>query len=290
MSEVLDDLGLLPALIDRSYPGAVGTALLLGLAVLLWGLAATVIRFAGLRTYLTDDGFVLRYGLLSLRDRRVSHQAVIGAELRRTLIEAALGRVRLTLLTRDSSAGLGTNLVLPSLPEDVVRRIILGPLGERVAVAQVWDATSRPRVVRLMAVAAAVVLVVPTLLGLVLFGLGLPLAAAAVVALVLLPVTASVGRAVGATVRVERAGAVVTLRTCFVDERCSSVWTSAVEARSSWTLLGRLTVSRVQVYAGGVRSIVAYARPQSPDKNTGRRLFPDPDMTDAPPAPEEVVT
>ncbi len=267
-SETLDSLGLLPDLTDRPLPLTVLGAAFAGLAVLGGGLAATVVRFAGLRTYLTDDAVVLRHGLLSLQERRIGYQAVVGVELRRSLIEAAFGRVRLTLLTRDSSAGLGTNLVLPSLPDDVVQRIVAGPLADRVPTAPEWMNGSRVAAVRRMTTCAAVALLVPTALAATLLHLATPVAAVVAAALVTLVLTVYIGRVAGTTVRVERAGAVVTARTDFHDQRRRSFRTAAVNASGSWSLFRR-TIFRVQVYAGGVRSIVALGRPPWSDQDYG---------------------
>lgn len=258
--EVLSAFGLLPGLRGGSAPATAAVAVAVALFVLVSGATATVLRYAGLSTYLTEEGLLLRHGLLSVKERHLDAEAVVGAELRRTLLEVALGRARLTLLTRDSNAGLGANLVLPSLPEDVVRRIVGGPLGERVAVGQVWEEGSRVDAARRMAAFAALVLTLPALLCLGLLAVGLPLLAVVPVAVAALLLTAYVGRVLRTTVRVERGGTVVAARTSSLDQRCTTVRRAAVEAATSWTLPGGGIVSRVQVYAGGARSLTTYGR------------------------------
>ena len=89
------------------------------------GVVATVLRFGGLETAVNDDAIVLRYGMLSTRERVIDNSAVVGVEIRRSPVEIALGRVRLSLITLDSAGGLGSNLVLPSLREKIAEKIIL---------------------------------------------------------------------------------------------------------------------------------------------------------------------
>ena len=121
----LEKVGLLPAVSQITAAGPVVVALAAAPCLAL-GALITVVRFAGLATTVREDAVVLSYGLFSTRERVVSASAVVGVELRRNLLEMALGRVRLSLITIDSAARLGSNLVLPSLREDVVARMLTG--------------------------------------------------------------------------------------------------------------------------------------------------------------------
>lgn len=90
-------------------------ALLVGLATMILGAIATVVRFAGLRTSRRGDDLFISFGLFSTRERLITSRAVAGIEVRQNLLEVLTGRARLSVLSRDSGARLGTNLVLPSL-------------------------------------------------------------------------------------------------------------------------------------------------------------------------------
>lgn len=95
------------------------------------GVLLTVFRYANFEVRRAGDGrLVISYGLLSTHVRSVSPQATIGVVLQRNIVETALGRVRLSLLTTDSAAQAGTNLVLPSLPRRSVERLLHEAFGE----------------------------------------------------------------------------------------------------------------------------------------------------------------
>lgn len=124
MLDGLDRLKVIPAVSQI----AVGSPFIVGSMIVLCTIAAgalaTVVQFAGLETAVDGGALVLRYGLFSTRERVVSADAIIGVEFRRNLLEIALGRVRLSLITTDSASRLGSNLVLPSLRQEAAARII----------------------------------------------------------------------------------------------------------------------------------------------------------------------
>lgn len=124
MLDGLDRLKVIPAVsqIAVDNPFIVGSIIVLCITAA--GALATVVQFAGLETAIDEGALVLRYGLFSTRERIVSADAIAGVEFRRNLLEIALGRVRLSLITTDSASRLGSNLVLPSLRQDAAARII----------------------------------------------------------------------------------------------------------------------------------------------------------------------
>lgn len=106
-------------------------ALVIAAGIVTLGLVLTVVRYASFEVRRApDDRLVISYGLLSTHERSIMPGAVIGVVLQRNLVETLLGRVRLSLLTTDSAAQLGTNLVLPSLPRRVVARLLREAFGE----------------------------------------------------------------------------------------------------------------------------------------------------------------
>ncbi|MEC5180502.1 PH domain-containing protein [Arthrobacter sp. CG_A4] len=105
-----------------SHPWA-GSLVLCG-AVLLGGSVAAVVKYHNFTVSSDPAGLSIRYGWLSTNQRDVRSSAVGGITARRNLIEMLLDRVRVALLTTDSDAQMGTNMVLPSLPRRQVRRIL----------------------------------------------------------------------------------------------------------------------------------------------------------------------
>lgn len=123
--EVLDQLGLWDSLAQTASASPRVLAAAIGALILVGGLALTLLRFGGFTVERdADDAVTIRYGLLSSRTRTIDPHATVGLIVQRNLIEMALGRARLSLLTADSAAQLGTNLVLPSLPRAVVLDIV----------------------------------------------------------------------------------------------------------------------------------------------------------------------
>lgn len=106
-------------------------ALVIAAGIVALGLVLTVVRYASFEVRREPDArLVISYGLLSTHTRSIAPGAVIGVVLQRNLVETLLGRVRLSVLTTDSAAQLGTNLVLPSLPRRAVARLLREAFGE----------------------------------------------------------------------------------------------------------------------------------------------------------------
>lgn len=117
--------------IGRWLPAPSGSWTLIVVAgVVATGLALTVVRYASFEVRRLPDGrLIISYGLLSTHTRSIAPGATIGVVAQRNIVETLLGRVRLSLLTTDSAAQLGTNLVLPSLPRRTVERLLREALG-----------------------------------------------------------------------------------------------------------------------------------------------------------------
>ena len=105
-----------------SHPWA-ASAVLCG-AVLLGGSVAAVVKYHGFTVSRDPTGLSIRYGWLSINQRDIRSSAVGGIRARRNLIEMLLDRVRIALLTTDSDAQMGTNLVFPSMPRRQVKQIL----------------------------------------------------------------------------------------------------------------------------------------------------------------------
>jgi uncharacterized membrane protein YdbT with pleckstrin-like domain len=117
--------------VDQQVAGWLGSLGLLPLAglavlaVLVLGVAQTIVRYHGF-TVTAAEGSALRlsYGLVRLRQRVIYPSAVMGLVIRRNWLELWTGRGSLSVLTLDSSARLGTNTVLPSVPWQVLCEVV----------------------------------------------------------------------------------------------------------------------------------------------------------------------
>jgi putative membrane protein len=105
--------------------GSWTTMVLLVLAVLGTGIAATVLKYHDFTVHALPDGRMrIRYGLFSTHQRLIYPSAVQGVVWQRNAVEQLTGRVRLSVLTLDSSSQLGGNLLLPSLPRALAVRLV----------------------------------------------------------------------------------------------------------------------------------------------------------------------
>ncbi|MFJ4029714.1 hypothetical protein ACIPWF_20240 [Paenarthrobacter sp. NPDC089989] len=93
-------------------------------AILCGGSVVALIRYRGFTVSADLTALSITYGWLSTQQREVKSSAVSGITARRNLIEMVLDRVRVALLTTDSDAQMGTNMVLPSLPRLQVGQIL----------------------------------------------------------------------------------------------------------------------------------------------------------------------
>ncbi len=187
----------------------------------------------------------------------VAADAIIGVELRRNLIEIALGRVRLTLITLDSATRLGSNLVLPSLRErDAVRvvatssflRVLHGTKfpGNRLSAFTTGTATL---LVLLPSAAACSYLAVRVL------DLRLVYAAPAFVVVVLLLYRA--GSTALARLRVDRDAGSVILTSAFVSHREVTLDMAYVHLITAVHFGARSVLVRLHYFAGMPRVLTA---------------------------------
>lgn len=125
--EIAEPLGLAQVLEDAFITGlgSLPTLVLIVLAILGTGVAATVLKYHDFTVHALADGRLrIRYGLFSTHQRIINPAAVQGVVWQRNAVEQLTGRVRLSVLTLDSSSQLGGNLVLPSLPQAMADRLV----------------------------------------------------------------------------------------------------------------------------------------------------------------------
>ena len=253
----LDTLGLTEAasgIIDFG-PLIVGSVLVLGLMAV--GAVATLMRFAGLETSRAADGVVLRYGAFSTRERVVPINAIAGIELRRSLLEIALGRVRLSLITTDSATRLGSNLVLPSLREEVAADIVSTSFSADVAHNADWSSRGwRPFATALLALTGTLIAAsVISLLLTVAFSLRVPLAIA--VFAVIIVALGWLGSAASARLHVSRGGALVAWSSRYISVRQRILDPASIHVLATRSVKGRPMLVRVHYYAGMPRALRA---------------------------------
>lgn len=255
--DVLDRLGWMDGAsrLTMASPLVVGPVVAVG--VLAAGAATMVLRFGGLETVQRHDAVVIRYGLLSTRERVVAADAIIGVELRRNLLELVLRRVRLTLITVDSATRLGSNLVLPSLRERDAARVVATPsfLGvvdsARLPVSRLSAVgTGAATLLVLLSSAAALTSLTVRVLDLRLVH-GVPVFVVVVLALY------KTGSTALARLRVDRDAGSVTLTTTFVSHREVTLHLAHVHLISAVHLRARPLLVRLHYYAGMPRVLTA---------------------------------
>lgn len=122
--DVADQLAIFDGVVKVvSAQPLAGAAVLCG-TVLLGGSVAALVKYHGFTVSSDSDGLSIRYGWFSTNQRDVRSSAVAGLTARRNLIEMVFDRVRVALVTTDSEAQMGTNMVLPSLPRKQVAQIL----------------------------------------------------------------------------------------------------------------------------------------------------------------------
>lgn len=161
LMELTDVLGLTERLESLLFSGLGSwpTALLIVALAVVVGLVATVVKFHGFTVLATPEGRLrIRYGLVSTHERVITPGAVQGVVWHRNAAEQLLGRARLSVLTLDSAAQLGGNLVLPSMPVERARAIVAEHLPEFAGTDRRLStglATPAVNLVSLLALAAA---------------------------------------------------------------------------------------------------------------------------------------
>lgn len=264
LAEGLDTVGLLDDLATSSVSpqiwGSLPTAVALGVGaaavVLIMGALSTAVRFAGLETFIDDDAVVLRHGLLSTRERTIPLAALVGVEVRRNPWEAALGRVRVSLVSVDSSQRLGTNLVLPSLRDEVARTLLAHtPLSRGVGAALEPEARRRALLWGVWGTILTLLVAGAAAAGLVTAG-ARPLVVVFVCVALLAGVHA-LGSALSGRLAHHQDAAAVSVSTMFVSHRHRALATSAVHLLSTFGLPRRTGLVQLHYYSGRSRRLVA---------------------------------
>ncbi|MFE4194713.1 PH domain-containing protein [Paenarthrobacter sp. NPDC056912] len=155
LSDIADQLAILDGVLDVSGSHPLVGGLMLCGAVLLGGSVVSLVKYHGFTVSGDSAGFSISYGWLSTNRRDVKSSAVGGITARRNLIEMLLDRVRVALLTTDSDAQMGTNMVLPSLPRRQVTQILEKSLPELQRPALLVS-SGRRSIARSLAIFAAV--------------------------------------------------------------------------------------------------------------------------------------
>lgn len=251
----LEPFGMGAVLEQATVAGPVVYVCGIGGAIVLLGFALTAIRYARFEVWRGADGRLsISYGLFSRHRRGIDPDAIVGIVLRRNLVETALGRVRLLLLTTDSTAQLGANLVLPSLPRRIVTRLI-GTAFSDYAGAELLSASrgTRPFVSGMacllsMAVACVAIWWAVT-------ARGWPLYVAALCALVLLIIMWRGTQLLCSRLTVSDNAHQVRLTRMHVVHEQRVLLTGCVHAVSTTHVLGRQLIARVSYYAGAPKEL-----------------------------------
>lgn len=260
----LNSLGLgkmIPAVLPSGSLGVALVSIFAALAIMAAGVAATVVRHFDLRTIDMGETLEIHQGLMSTQRRILDAKHVTGIELQRNLVEAVLGRSRLTALSLDTNLGLGTNLVLPSLRdalvEDIVDRTFDHRLGESA-----WAGIDRRRLVGRLVGTAAVAALVITAVTSSSMALGLPLGVSLGAALVAALLVRGAGRVLSGRLRATDSAAIVD--TVFLSHKRTVLALDSVHVVSSVELRRRIWLVTLHHYAGMARALRAVA--VSPDQ------------------------
>ncbi|MFD2793540.1 PH domain-containing protein [Promicromonospora vindobonensis] len=260
--EAIDTLGLAEGLggaTERFGIVWVGVVAVLGAMAL--GVVGTVVRFHGFRvTELRDGRLAIRYGLIEARERVVDPGAVVGVMVQRNILERLMGRARLSVVTRDASGGLGTNLIVPSVSlvvvDALVRRHLHSFLTERTYRAEGRGALARSggSTLALVAVPALVFWLMQAMVA-------TPVVWSAVVALVSFALLRALGMLLAAELHFDPVADVVVHTTLFSSERITTVAASSLHGVAAWQRPGRpahppLLVS-CHLYTGRARRLAA---------------------------------
>ena len=125
----MNELGLLPLFASsfREAPAVASVALVVTSALI--GCGVMVVRFHGFEVLKREGGLVMRFGLVGRREREVLASSIVGVCLRRNVIEMALDRVRVDVLSTDSAGRSTSSVVLPSLPRAGLPASLVESLG-----------------------------------------------------------------------------------------------------------------------------------------------------------------
>ena len=246
--EQLDNFGLLGILDALNGVGVAGLSTIVAIAIVGLGVAGSVVRFSRLQVRITGlGGIAVSYGLIETNDRVIDSAGVTGVVLQRNALEMILGRVRLGLLTTDTSQQFGSNLLLPSLPRNTVKTILDAGFRDRVPAETLASRRGHP--VRSI-IAFSAVTSVAAGAGWWMHGLGMPLGLAAVGALALWAIIATSARPFVTTLRYDVDAQHVALRTSFIKERDVYLDSLSIHLVTSTAVRNRSRFATVHYYAG----------------------------------------
>ncbi|MDR6504780.1 hypothetical protein [Arthrobacter oryzae] len=252
--DMLDALGTNSvATLSSLGPVFLGTAALI--ATILFGFVLTFVRYSGFeaRTHL-QGGVVIRYGLLSRHERFLDRESIAGVVLQRNLAEMLLGRIRLSLLTADSTAQLGSNLVLPSLPLRVVAHVSTAAFGDRTPSAA--EADSRFPVVLSSVLWITATFGIPAIVMLAVAGTAdYPAYVVLACGALMLAAVYGLGRTLTSRLAVHDRPGLVTVATTHISERRTSVSMPAIHLVTTSSVPGIARMVRIYFYAGMSRRL-----------------------------------
>ncbi|GAA4694256.1 putative membrane protein [Promicromonospora umidemergens] len=260
--EAIDTLGLAEGLNGATERfGIVWVGVVAALGAMVVGVVGTLVRFHEFRvTVLRDGRLAIRYGLIEARERVVDPGAVVGVMVQRNILERLMGRARLSVVTRDASGGLGTNLIVPSVSlvvvDALVRRHLSSFMTERTYRAEGRGALVRSSVSTLGLVAVPVLV-----LGLTQVVSATPVVWSAVAALVSFALLRGVGALLTAELHVDPVADVVVHTTLFAVERITTVAASSLHGVAAWQRPGRRAgppmLVTCHLYTGRARRLAA---------------------------------
>lgn len=269
----LDGLGV-SGLVGRvvvDHPRVAGLALTA--AVVAIGAVATVMRYWGLRTEVSEEHLIITHGLVTTHERVVASGTVVGVEFRQNIIEMALGRVRLLLITTDAAAGLGTNLVLPSVREPVADAVVATSLPQRFA----RPASRRPRRWRAVGRAAVAALVVGVVAVAAAVGVAGGLGAGAVAGVATFLAALGLLHWLGgvASCRIAVAHDVIDVSTAHLSQRRRLLEASAVHHVTTTEVGGHVVLARLNFFAGRPRRVTSVRTGAEQARLLARAVTPD---------------
>ncbi|MEU4362797.1 PH domain-containing protein [Promicromonospora sp. NPDC023987] len=219
--------------------GVVWVGVVAALGAMVVGVVGTVVRFHGFRvTALRDGRLAIRYGLIEARERVVDPGAVVGVTVQRNFLERLMGRARLSVVTRDATGGLGTNLIVPSVSvlvvDALVRRHLRSFLTERT-----YRAKGRGALVRSSMSTLGLVTVPALVFWLMQVMAATPVLWSAVGALISFALLRAVGALLTAELHFDPVADVMVHTTLFSVERITTVAASSLHGVAAWQRPGR---------------------------------------------------
>lgn len=254
---VLEDLGV--SIWAVSLLAALPPALIVCLSILgflLIGTLATISRYQGFTARITSARtLVLSYGFVEKRERRIELSAIDGITIRRSLVEQLLRRSRLAVLTIQGTDSVGASVVLPSLPDPLVRRLARVYFRDLVQESAVLP--DRPAPASRQAVRSLVILALPAILVMALQDAGLHIVVSAALGAVALGAITALGRALVGRM-VMTAADIVKFNRHLVSEVETFVRARACHVVGSAHLRAseRPLFFSIHLYAGGPRHMV----------------------------------